>query len=152
LRLRLESLAAGGEAVARAPDGRVVFADGGVPGDLVEVVLSETKARFARGRVVEVIEASTARVTAPCPVADRCGGCPWQIVAEPAQRAAKQDIVERALRRLAVPVQPIIAAPTALGYRVRATLHANDGEIGFHARRSHALVSHAHCLALAPAR
>lgn len=145
----MESLAAGGDAVARAPDGRVVFIDGAAPGDLVEVALIEQKARFARGRVIEVIEAGAARVVPPCPVADRCGGCPWQMVSAEGQRAAKQAIVERALGRL-VSVRPIIAAPVALGYRLRATLHANGGRLGFLARRSHELVEHARCMALEP--
>ena len=149
--VRLDSLAAGGEAVGRDDAGRVVFVDGGVPGDLVEVELAESRKRFARGRIARLIEPGDARVAPPCPIAERCGGCPWQAVAGDAQAAAKEAIVRRALRTLAVEVAPIVAAPSALGYRVRATLHARDGVVGFFARRSHALVAVERCLALEPA-
>jgi 23S rRNA (uracil1939-C5)-methyltransferase len=71
-------------------------------------------------------------------------------VAESAQRAAKQGFVERALGKLEVPVAPIVAAPAGLGYRVRATMHTRGGVLGFHARRSHALVAVEHCPALEP--
>lgn len=151
MRLRLDSLAAGGDAVGRAEDGRVVFVDGGAPGDLVELELTEQKAKFARGRVVAVIEPGAARVIPPCVLAERCGGCPWQMVSEPAQREAKTAIVARALSRTGVAIDPLVAAPAALGYRVRASLHARGGALGFYARKSHALVAVEHCPALVPA-
>jgi 23S rRNA (uracil1939-C5)-methyltransferase len=150
MRLRLDSLAVGGEAVGRAEDGRVVFVDGGAPGDLVEVSLTEDKRRFARARVVAVIERGAARVDPPCAYAERCGGCPWQIVRADVQRAAKEAAVRRALGKLDVEVHPLVAAPASLGYRGRVTMHAERGSIGFRARRSHALVEVETCLALEP--
>ena len=66
VRLRIESLGKGGDSVGRADDGRVVFVDGGAPGDLVLVELTEQKARFCRGTVNEVLQAGPSRVQAPC--------------------------------------------------------------------------------------
>src|SRR5687768_11209006 len=79
VRLRATSVAAGGDAVARDDEGRVVFVTGALPGELVVVALDDERARFARGHVVEVEEASAARVEPPCEfVAQGCGGCTWQ--------------------------------------------------------------------------
>lgn len=129
----------------------MVFADGGVPGDLVVVELIEEKARWARGVVIDVVEPGAARVVPPCPYQARCGGCPWQVAALPAQLAAKHQIVERALRKLGVAVEPIVACAESLGYRGRATLSMRHGKLGFHGRRSHEIVEFAQCIALEPA-
>src|SRR5947209_8786236 len=59
--LQPTSVAAGGEAVARDSDGRVVFVTGALPGKRVAVEITATKARFARGRTVEVIDPSVHR-------------------------------------------------------------------------------------------
>ncbi|MEO6954140.1 MAG: TRAM domain-containing protein [Polyangia bacterium] len=151
LRLRIESLGKGGDSVGRADDGRVVFVDGGVPGDLVLVELTEQKARYCRGTVTAVLEPGTARVPAPCVYAERCGGCPWQSVAMRAQLEAKQQIVERALRKLGAPVEALLPSPASLGYRGRATMSVRRGKLGFFGRRSHEVVEVESCLALEPA-
>jgi 23S rRNA (uracil1939-C5)-methyltransferase len=98
--LRIESLAAGGDGVGRLPDGRVVFVPFSAPGDRVRVRLVESRGRFARGRVEELLEAGPDRVEPVCPVFGSCGGCAWQHVAYPAQLEAKRAILADALRRI----------------------------------------------------
>src|SRR5207249_2655201 len=147
--LTLDSLAFGGEAVGRGDDGRVVFVAGGAPGDRVRARVIEDKRSFRRAELVRVLEAG-ARVTPPCPLYDRCGGCPWQHVRLDAQLAAKQAIVARALAKSGADVRPIAAAPAALGYRTRARMTVGAGAIGFVARRSHDIVDVDRCIALAP--
>lgn len=149
IELTLESLAFGGEAVGRDPSGRVVFVAGGAPGDRVRVRVVEEKRSFARAELVRVI-APGARVAPPCPIVERCGGCPWQHVAPEAQRAAKQAIVARALGRTGAAAAPLVPSPAELGYRTRARMTARGGAVGFQARRSHAVVDVEACLALAP--
>jgi 23S rRNA (uracil1939-C5)-methyltransferase len=149
LTLRLEGLAFGGDAVGRDGGGRVVFVAGGAPGDLAEVELVERKKSYARATLVRVFE-SRDRVEPPCLLAGECGGCPWQHVALPAQLAAKQEIVERALSRTDAEVLRIAAAPAPLGYRVRARMTARHGAVGFQVRRSHRVIDVEHCPALDP--
>jgi 23S rRNA (uracil1939-C5)-methyltransferase len=151
VQLRIEGLAFGGEAVGRDESGRVVFVPGGAPGDLVEVRLVEEKKRFARGELVRVLEPGASRVTPPCAVADRCGGCPWMHVSLETQRAAKEEIVRRALRKLDVEVRQIVALGPALGYRVRARWTRRGNAVGYAARRSHEIVDVERCPALVPA-
>ncbi|MFR5828854.1 MAG: TRAM domain-containing protein [Adlercreutzia equolifaciens] len=71
----IERMSFGSAAVGHLPDGKTVFVEGAVPGDVVRVELTEEKHRFARGHVAEIVEASPDRVTPPC--AAGCGGCPW---------------------------------------------------------------------------
>jgi len=100
-RLHIDSIAAGGDGVARA-DGMVVFVPRAAPGDLARVSY-ESKGRFARGTLVAIEQPSPDRVAPACAhyEADRCGGCQLQHLGYEAQCAAKGDIVRDAMVRLA---------------------------------------------------
>lgn len=102
VRVQIERLVAGGDALAREPSGRVVFVPGALPGETVEIVIDSAKKDFARGRLLSVIDASTARLDPPCPALARgCGGCDWQHVDPTYQLEQKASIVAEALRRTA---------------------------------------------------
>ena len=99
--LRIERIAAGGDGVARADDGIVVFVPRTAPGDLVRARVRREK-RLARGRPLAIVEPGPGRVEPPCPhyTRDRCGGCQLQHLAYDAQLAAKGRIIHDALRRI----------------------------------------------------
>ena len=76
----------GGQALARDSTGRVIFVDGALPGETVEVELRSSKKDFAKARVVSIVEPSPDRVTPACEVWHRgCGGCDWQHIASSAR-------------------------------------------------------------------
>ena len=101
MRLRVERLVAGGDGLARADDGRIVFVPGALPGEVVDVQLVSSKRDFARGDVVQVVESSPERRAPPCSAwAKGCGGCDWQHADAPAQLAWKTEIVRESLRRV----------------------------------------------------
>ena len=125
--LKVESLVHGGEALARH-DGRGVFLRGAAPGDLVEAELTG-EGRFEHGRFLRVLQPGVTRVDAPCPIVDRCGGCPVQQVSYEAQLAAKQELTADALERIggfargSYELAPIVASPQRFHYRRRARMH-----------------------------
>jgi len=92
----------------------------------VRVELLEEKPRWARGRVVELLEAGPDRIEPPCPHYSRCGGCTLQHLTPAAQLAGKVSLVEEALRRIAgeraFPPPEAHPSPSALRYRNRLTL------------------------------
>lgn len=157
MRLTLESLAYGGDAIARMPDGRTAFVSGGCPGDTVEARLLSEHERFARMRVDTVLDPSPDRVEAPCPYFDECGGCQWQHVAYPAQLAAKQAAVTDALTRIGkvdrdVIVTPCAPSPEPYGYRNKIELLADMTgtglRLGFARRHDATIVPIEACLLL----
>jgi 23S rRNA (uracil1939-C5)-methyltransferase len=152
--LRTTGVAAGGDAVARGDDGRVVFVAGAIPGESVAVELTEEKRRFAKGHVVELLEASPDRVAAPCPhVARGCGGCTWQHVAPDAQRRLKVDIVRDALERLGALVDPVVDAGPALptqAFRTTVRTAVVGGRAGYRRHRSHDVIDVDRCLIAHP--
>lgn len=78
MELRIDKMVQGGEGMGRLPDGRVCFVAGALPGELCKVLLTLQKKDFTRGRVLEVLEASSDRVKPKCPLYGRCGGCSLQ--------------------------------------------------------------------------
>jgi 23S rRNA (uracil1939-C5)-methyltransferase len=108
LELEIESLAYEGAAVARA-DGRVIFVDGGAPGDRVLAEIVSERKNLAQARVLAILRPSPCRVEAPCAIADRCGGCDWQHVDYETQLQAKRRIVVDALERNAKIREPVVA-------------------------------------------
>jgi 23S rRNA (uracil1939-C5)-methyltransferase len=120
LELRIDSLAFGGNGVARL-DGFVVFVRAGLPGDTVRARVTKVQRRHAEAITTEVLEAGPQRVAAPCAHYPACGGCRFQDLAYEAQLSAKQSWVEDSLRRIAGFAQPpceaIVAAEELFGYR-----------------------------------
>ena len=128
--LRIESIVHGGEGLARH-QGRVVFVRGGAPGDVVEAEVAGNQARFERARALRVVQAGAARIQAPCPIVDRCGGCPLQHVDYAVQLAAKSALTRDALERIGgvtdIELLPIVPAPKQFRYRRRARMHRGPG-------------------------
>ncbi len=154
--LVIERLGQLGEGVA-THEGRTSFVPGAFPGDRVRVRL-EQEGKVLRGHLLgDVLVPSADRRPSACELSARCGGCDWLELAEPAQRAAKQEIVLSALEHLghlkrdAFEVRPLLVAPRDFGYRRRAVLHFLKDELVYFGRRSHDRVPVDVCPALLPA-
>ena len=101
MHLTPDRLVAGGDAMARDADGRVVFVEGALPGEVVEVEIDLTKKDFARGHLVEIVEPSPFRDSPSCSHRrNGCGGCDWMHLRPEAQFDAKVEIVRESLRRV----------------------------------------------------
>jgi len=97
LELEIESLAFGGEGVARLGEhGYVVFVAGAIPGDRVRAVIHKRKRSYAHARTLEVLAPSPERIA---PVADH-PGVPWQVIPYERQLQIKREQVDEALRRI----------------------------------------------------
>jgi 23S rRNA (uracil1939-C5)-methyltransferase len=136
----IESIAAGGDGVARA-NGVVVFVPRSARGDRVRVELDNRK-RFSRGSIQEIVEPSPDRIDPLCYHyrVDRCGGCQLQHVRYDAQLEAKRVIIRDSLARIGrrqVDLPEIEASPDPWRYRRKLTLAMRRGRekqwvIGLH--------------------
>ncbi len=156
IELQLTAMAHGGSALGRH-EGRVIFVPYAIPGETVRVVLEEERARWARGRLLEIQDPSPHRVEPPCPHfgPDRCGGCHFQHIAYEAQAEYKRDVVVDQLARLGglrdANVQEIIGAAQPWGYRNHAQFHTTpEGQLGFLTADTHNVVPVEECLILDP--
>jgi 23S rRNA (uracil1939-C5)-methyltransferase len=149
-----DRLVAGGEAMARGVDGRVVFVSGALPGETVEVRIETSKKDFARGRVTEVVESSPLREVPPCPHRRAgCGGCDWMHLRPAAQLEAKVEIVAESLRRIgrldAATVAALVrpgGAVSPFGYRTTIRLVGGaNGSLGYREQGSNDVVEVTSC-------
>jgi 23S rRNA (uracil1939-C5)-methyltransferase len=139
LELRIDSLAYGGNGVARL-NGFVVFVRRGLPGDTVRARVTKVKRNHAEALATEVIAPGPNRVDAPCAHYPACGGCRFQDLAYEAQLEAKEAQVADALRRIGgiadPPLEPIVAAESVFHYRNKLeysfTQLADGPALGFH--------------------
>ncbi len=93
----VKGLAYGGQAIATV-DGKVLFIDGGLPGDELEVRITKAKGNFAEGKVERILK--TNRLKSPCRYSDECGGCDWLELPYPVQLEWKETFISDALRRV----------------------------------------------------
>lgn len=150
----LTDMAQTGEAIGRV-DGVVLFVPFGAPGDRAEVLITERKRTFARGRLLRLLETAPQRVTPRCPYFTLCGGCEWQHLPYPEQVRLKSEHVRSHLSRIGKfvdpPVLPCLPSPQPYGYRNHARLQRTPtGLIGYRAARSHEVVAVATCPILEP--
>ncbi|MEY4617340.1 MAG: hypothetical protein RJB66_2300 [Pseudomonadota bacterium] len=143
VKVEIEKLIYGGAGLARL-DGRVIFVDYSAPGDFLEVELVEVKKNFARGRIVQILQASPHRVEPRCKVFGRCGGCQWQHVGYPAQIQAKQNVLQEVVTRFLpkedVELLGFLESPQLFEYRNRIQVRSQGAKIGYYAMGSHELV------------
>ena len=139
----VSKVAHGGHWVARH-EGRVYFVRHALEGEVVTVRVTGVAKRHAFADVVAVLQHSPLRVTPPCPVAGRCGGCDLQHVAIEAQSDLKRQVVAEQLARLAQLTWDGVVEtvdPPALGWRRRMRYHGSAQGWGLRAHGSAEVVA-----------
>jgi 23S rRNA (uracil1939-C5)-methyltransferase len=118
--IRVEDYAAEGKSLARV-DGKVIFIENVVPGDVVDVQIGRSKKDWAEGRPLRFHSYSPDRVKPFCSHFGVCGGCQWQMLPYEMQLEYKQRQVRDNLQRIgkvALPeMQPILGAAQTTHYR-----------------------------------
>ncbi len=151
--LRITDLTVEGGAVARI-EGRVVFLDAGLPGELVRAEVEEVRKKILLARRLETLEPSPHAVEPWCPRTAECGGCPLLGLAPEGRLAWKENHVRQALARIGkvpdVPVENIIPSPKERGGRNRVAYAfgrdaAGAFTLGLRRRGSHEIIPVREC-------
>lgn len=154
--IAIESLDQEGRGVGHW-QGKTIFVDAALPGEVVEFSPYRRKPSFEFARVSRLIGESAQRVAPRCPHFGVCGGCTLQHQEARAQAAAKQRILEDALwhigRVRAEYILPAIHGPS-WEYRSRARLTVRHVPkkggvlVGFHERKSSYVADMTSCAVL----
>lgn len=122
--LTLSDLAFGGMAISKIKQGDsefVIFVEGGVPGDTVEVEFTKIKKQYAVSKIRRRLQNSELLIPARCKHFGICGGCQWQFLAYEEQIKFKEKFVRDALERIGdiknPPLLPICESPSPWFYR-----------------------------------
>ncbi|PKA84320.1 23S rRNA m(5)U-1939 methyltransferase [Ulvibacter sp. MAR_2010_11] len=130
----LEVIDAGakGKAIAKAPDGRVVFINNAVPGDVATIQTTKQRKAYFEGSAISFSEYSNKRVDPKCEHFGTCGGCKWQFMGYEHQLYYKQKEVENNLIRLGKieipPVEPILGSAEQYFYRNKMEFSFSDSK------------------------
>jgi len=112
--------AAEGNALARI-EGKVIFIEGAVPGDIVDVLITKNKKDWAEGKAIKIKEFSPERVTPFCIHFGICGGCKWQMLPYNKQLEYKEQEVSDVFQRIGklkdANVLPILGSQKIIHYR-----------------------------------
>jgi len=152
MQVKIEKLVYGGAGIARTDEG-VLFVPRTAPGDVVEVEIFERKKDYSSARVTSIIEPSPDRQTPDCPNYESVGCCHWQHIRYDRQLQIKEAVLRETLQRAGRikwegPIQ-IISGPDK-NYRLRATFHVRDRQLGFVRERSNTVVPIQQCSSLVP--
>ncbi len=119
--IQIESYAAEGKSIARLDEGKVLFVDNAIPGDVIDAVIIKDKKSWAQGRTIRLVKPSPQRIEPFCQHFGVCGGCKWQMLPYAQQLIYKQQQVADQLQRIGhveLPeMQPIIGSPHERYYR-----------------------------------
>jgi 23S rRNA (uracil1939-C5)-methyltransferase len=145
-----------GRGIARV-DGKAVFVEGGLPGEVVAITTLKRKPTYEIARADAIARPNAARVEPRCPHFGVCGGCSLQHFDAAAQVATKQRALEDALWHIGRVRPGQMLAPIhgpAWEYRHRARLSvrhvAKKGGtlVGFHERKSSYVADMTSCAVL----
>lgn len=139
-----------GDGVVESERG-VVFVPGAFPGERVRFTVEGRGRGTRRGKLLEILAARPDRREPPCPIADRCGGCPWMALTSEGQRALQAERGRALAERVGFAGQVPVISGASTGYRRRARLAWKAGTLGYRAAGSHRVVDTARCLVLQPA-
>ena len=119
-----------GKSVAKAPDGRVIFLQNAIPGDVVDIQTFKKRKSFYEGKAIAFHKLSEKRTQPPCKHFGVCGGCKWQHMKYEEQLFYKQKEVENNLKRIGgldLPsVSPIIGSADEYFYRNKMEFSFSD--------------------------
>lgn len=122
--LNIDGLTHDGRGVAHI-DGKAVFIENALPGELVDIKIQQDQAQFALARVVKWQTKSEDRVVPFCEYYGRCGGCSLQHLSYDKQGFWKQknviDQIKKSLDTRRLTIEPLQTS-SPQGYRRRARL------------------------------
>lgn len=119
-----------GKTVGKAPDGRVIFMNNTVPGDVVDVQTTKKRKSYFEGTAIHFHSLSSKRTEPVCEHFGVCGGCKWQHMGYEHQLFYKQKEIENNLVRIGhldIPeTTPILGSKKQYFYRNKMEFSFSD--------------------------
>lgn len=149
LQIKITKLTHGGAGLGEL-GGKKIFVPYSAPGDFLDIQIVNDHESFAEGKIISIAEPSACRVSPPCPVFGKCGGCQWQHINYRTQLEWKKNILTETLERIGGIKNPIVLdtlpSPKEWHYRNRIQLHVDSkGNTGFYRPKSKEVVVFDEC-------
>ncbi|MDD3154807.1 MAG: TRAM domain-containing protein [Victivallaceae bacterium] len=151
--VRIESIAFGGDGVAR-PDSMVLFVPGTLPGEVVEVRVTQVKKNYARAQLTGIVTASPDRIEPECPLYGKCVNCGMLHMNWACENKIKDAQMLEQLRRLCdekTEHLPFFAPSNRFQSRNKISLHSDgDGHLGYIGSDNRGVIPVRQCLLALP--
>ena len=121
--IEITDISTEGKGVGRISVGEnkiVCFIDFAIPGDVVDIQITQKKRNYSEGKVIQYVKLSDKRTEPVCKHFGTCGGCKWQNMKYESQLFFKQKYVEDAITRIGkinTKFLPILSSKNILHYR-----------------------------------
>lgn len=131
-------------------DSTPIFVSQAIPGEVVDVEITESRKNIRFATVREITKPSPSRQNSVCENFENCGGCDWLHIDYPAQPIYKDQVLNELFRKLTVPItESISPAPKPQHYRNKifypVGLAGKQIKIGMFERKSHKVISQSTC-------
>ncbi|OUV76122.1 MAG: 23S rRNA (uracil(1939)-C(5))-methyltransferase RlmD [Flavobacteriales bacterium TMED123] len=97
--IKIINTASKGKSVAKH-EGRAIFVQGGVPGDICDITVFKRRKKYWEGQIEKIRKYSKKRIESKCEHFGTCGGCKWQNMQYSSQLEFKQNEVLNNLKRI----------------------------------------------------
>lgn len=134
-------------------NGFILFVQGAIVGEIIEVVIKKLNKNYGIGEIVEVLSISPLRVIPVCDIYEKCGGCNLQHMDYKEQINFKQIKIRDALTKIGgeenIAIEKFYGMPIPYEYRnkVQIPFGNSDGCVvaGFYENKSHNIIDMNFC-------
>ncbi len=126
---------------------KVTFIPDALPGEIVDIEITESKSKYNVGKVKNYIQRSDMRIKPVCPYYHVCGGCDLMHMSYDEEVKYKENKIKNIMQRYAglTNVSKIVRCQTELGYRNKVTFKV-DKKLGIYKKDSHDITYIDNCM------
>lgn len=138
-----EKLVFGGKSLTKI-EGKTVFIPYAIPGEKLDINITESKRDYDEGEIVNIVEASSHRVQPACPYYKKCGGCNMMHIEPAFQRELRKEILKDIFMQNGIDISDKLKVLYDRDFNYRARFQLNDG--GLSERKSNVIIPVKECL------
>ena len=136
-------MAFGGKSLGKI-DGKNIFIPYAIPGEKLEIQITEEKKDYDEAEIVKILEASPHRIEAPCRYYGKCGGCNMMHIEPEYQKELRKTILTDIFRQNGIDISEKTEIISGPDYNYRARFQLNEG--GLSQRKSNVVIKVEECL------
>ena len=133
----------GGKSLGKI-DGKNIFVPFAIPGEKIEIEITEKNKDYDNAEIIKIIEASPHRIEAPCRYYGKCGGCNMMHIEPSYQKELRKSILNDIFRQNGIDISEKTEIISGPDYNYRSRFQLNDG--GLSQRKSNVVIKIEECL------
>ena len=125
-------------------EGKNVFVPFAIPGEKLEINITEENKDYDNAEIVEIKESSPHRIIPPCHYYGKCGGCNMMHIEPSYQKEIRKNILTDIFRQNGIDISEKLQIISGPDFNYRCRFQLNDG--GLSQRKSNVVIKIEECL------